>query len=102
MAARCGAARMCAAQHPRPHVLIPWRGGRSAATTSSPARMMEVVVHGEDVAASVGFTSPPLPDDVLSPVVHLLTRPRRAPHGQGAVVSALSRAERAPRTIAAF
>jgi hypothetical protein len=64
--------------------------------------MMEIVVHGEDVAASVGFEAPRVPDTVLGPVLALLTRLAVRRHGQGAVVSALSRAERAPRTISAF
>jgi hypothetical protein len=39
---------------------------------------------------------------VLAPVVALLTRLAVRRHGQGAVVSALTRTERAPRTISAF
>ena len=89
-------------QHPDRAVLIPWTGWALRRDDFLTGRMMEIVVHGEDVAASVGFTSSPLPDDVLTPVVALLTRLAVRRHGQGAVVSALSRAERAPRTISAF
>ncbi len=83
-------------------VLIPWTGWALRRDDFLTGRMMEVVVHGEDVAASVGFTSPSLPDDVLGPVLALLTRLAVRRHGQGAVVSALTRSERAPRTISAF
>jgi hypothetical protein len=83
-------------------VLIPWAGWALRRDDFLTGRMMEVVVHGEDVAASVGFTAPALPHDALAPVLALLTRLAVRRHGQGAVVSALSRAERAPRTISAF
>ncbi|TQM62252.1 maleylpyruvate isomerase N-terminal domain-containing protein [Humibacillus xanthopallidus] len=83
-------------------VLIPWAGWSLNLDDFLTGRLMEVVVHGEDVAASVGFTSPALPREVLDPVLLLLTRLAVTRHGQGAVVSALTRAERAPRTISAF
>jgi hypothetical protein len=83
-------------------VLIPWSGWSLVRDDFLTGRMMEVVVHGEDVAASVGFEAPRLPDDVLDPVLRLLTHLAVRRHGQGAVVSALTRAERAPRTISAF
>ena len=102
VAARAALPDVLADQHPDWAVLIPWTGWALRRDDFLTGRMMEIVVHGEDVAASVGFTSPPLPDDVLSPVVALLTRLAVRRHGQGAVVSALSRAERAPRTISAF
>jgi hypothetical protein len=102
VAAREALPRLLAGQAADRAVLVPWQGwalGRDDFLTS---RMMEVVVHGEDVAASVGFTAPVLPDAVLDPVLRLLTHLSAARHGQGAVVSALSRSERAPRTISAF
>jgi hypothetical protein len=43
-----------------------------------------------------------LPDEVLGPVLALLTRLAVRRHGQSAVVAALSRAERAPGAINAF
>lgn len=83
-------------------VLIPWAGWSLSLDDFLTGRLMEIVVHGEDVAASVGFTSPALPREVLDPVLALLTRLAVTRHGQGAVVSALTRAERTPRTISAF
>lgn len=83
-------------------VLIPWTGWALRRDDFLTGRMMEIVVHGEDVAASLGFTTPTLADEALAPVLALLTRLALRRHGQAAVVSALSRAERAPRTISAF
>ncbi|EWT00520.1 hypothetical protein N865_14695 [Intrasporangium oryzae NRRL B-24470] len=83
-------------------VLIPWAGWALRRDDFLTGRMMEIVVHGEDVAASVGFEAPRLPREVLDPVLGLLTRLAVVRHGQGAVVSALTRAERAPRSITAF
>lgn len=83
-------------------VLIPWQGWSLSRDDFLTARMMEIVVHGEDVAASVGIAAPPLPPDVLDPVLRLLTRLAVRRHGQAAVVAALTRSERAPRTISAF
>jgi len=102
VAARAELPGVLADQHADRAVLIPWTGWALQRDDFLTGRMMEIVVHGEDVAASVGFTSPPLPDDVLAPVVALLTRLAVRRHGQGAVVSALTRTERAPRTISAF
>ncbi|GAB3877510.1 maleylpyruvate isomerase N-terminal domain-containing protein [Terrabacter terrigena] len=100
--ARAVLPELLAAQPADRAVLIPWAGWALRRDDFLTGRMMEVVVHGEDVAASLGFDSPHLPDEVLAPVLALLTRLAVRKHGQGAVVSALSRAERAPRTISAF
>lgn len=102
LAAREELPDVLAEQHADRAVLIPWTGWALRRDDFLTGRMMEVVVHGEDVAASVGIPAPPLPDDVLAPVLALLTRLAVRRHGQGVVVSALSRAERAPPTISAF
>jgi len=83
-------------------VLIPWQGWSLVRDDFLTTRMMEVVVHGEDLAASTGISAPLLPTDVLDPVLRLLTRLAVRRHGQAAVVAALTRSERAPRTISAF
>lgn len=83
-------------------VLIPWAGWSMVLDDFLTGRMLEIVVHGEDVAASVGFTAPELSRAVLDPVVGLLTRLAMRRHGQGNVVAALTRTERSPRTISAF
>jgi hypothetical protein len=63
-------------------------------------RMMEIVVHSDDLALSADITTPTLPPHVFEPVLDLLSRLAVIRHGQSAVLRALSRAERAPTTIA--
>ena len=65
-------------------------------------RLMELVVHSDDLAVSVGLPTPPLPTTATDAVVDLLTRLSARRHGPTAVIRALSRAERAPASIAAF
>ena len=65
-------------------------------------RLIELVVHSDDLAASVGLETPQLPADVVDPVVDLLARLAVHRHGPTAVIRTLSRAERAPATISAF
>jgi len=65
-------------------------------------RMLELVVHSDDLAVSAGIDPPPLPAPVLDPVITLLAQLAIRKHGQSAVLRALSRAERAPATIAAI
>ncbi|GAA1131671.1 hypothetical protein GCM10009630_31970 [Kribbella jejuensis] len=65
-------------------------------------RTMELVVHADDLAVSVGLATPEFPVNVTDSVIDLLTRLSVRRHGPAAVVRALSRAERAPATITAF
>jgi hypothetical protein len=65
-------------------------------------RMMEIGVHSDDLAVSVGIATPDLPDAVLQPVISLLSNLAVRRHGQVAVLRALSRAERAPAAINAI
>jgi hypothetical protein len=64
--------------------------------------MMELVVHGDDLAASVGLETPIYPEGVVGPVVGLLTGVAMRRHGQTAVPRGLSRPQRAPASISAF
>ncbi|GIH05794.1 hypothetical protein Rhe02_38610 [Rhizocola hellebori] len=65
-------------------------------------RMMEISVHSDDLAYSVGIDAPALPPIVLEPVLSLLTSLAVRRHGASAVLRALTRAERAPQLINAF
>ncbi|MEQ7123091.1 maleylpyruvate isomerase N-terminal domain-containing protein [Actinopolymorpha sp. B11F2] len=65
-------------------------------------RLMELVVHSDDLAVSVGVPTPPVPESAARTVVDLLSGIAVRRHGTTAVIRALSRAERAPSTIAAF
>ncbi|MEJ3745952.1 maleylpyruvate isomerase N-terminal domain-containing protein [Actinomycetes bacterium KLBMP 9797] len=83
-------------------VHLPWTGWSLTVDDFLTTRMMEITVHSDDLAVSVGIAPPELPAHVLDPVLALLTRLAVRRHGQAAVVRALSRAERAPATIAAI
>ncbi|MEZ5096474.1 MAG: maleylpyruvate isomerase N-terminal domain-containing protein [Nocardioides sp.] len=65
-------------------------------------RLMEIAVHSDDLAASVGVPTPEQPPEVLEPVLALLARLSVERHGQPAVLRALTRSERAHGTISAF
>jgi hypothetical protein len=65
-------------------------------------RVMEIVVHSDDLAVSVDVAPPRLPDPVLGPVLALLVGISLRRHGQAALVRTLSRSERAPRSVSAF
>lgn len=63
-------------------------------------RLVELVVHSDDLAVSVDIATPALPAQVFEPVLDTLARLAVSRHGQSALLRALSRAERAPATIA--
>ncbi|WP_367322901.1 maleylpyruvate isomerase N-terminal domain-containing protein [Streptomyces sp. HUAS ZL42] len=63
-------------------------------------RLMELVVHADDLACSVGLPTPRFPERVTAPVVELLARLAVRRHGTVDVVRGLARAERAPASIA--
>jgi hypothetical protein len=65
-------------------------------------RVMELVVHLDDLAVSVGMPTPPLPPEATDAAIRLLADIAAWRHGPLAVVRALARQERAPATIAAF
>ncbi|TWP50903.1 hypothetical protein FKR81_17630 [Lentzea tibetensis] len=65
-------------------------------------RMMELAVHVDDLACSVGVETPELPESAVQTVVDLLSRLAVRRHGAVPVLRALSRAERAPGSIAAI
>ncbi|MEU9917789.1 maleylpyruvate isomerase N-terminal domain-containing protein [Streptomyces sp. NPDC051001] len=65
-------------------------------------RMVELAVHMDDLAVSVGLGVPELAGSALDPVVALLTGLAVRRHGQAAVLRALTRAERAPAAINVF
>jgi len=65
-------------------------------------RMLEITIHCDDLAYSVGVDTPPQPPEAIAAVVTLLAQLAVRRHGPTAVLRALSRAERAPDTIAAI
>ncbi len=66
------------------------------------SRMMELLVHCDDLAVSAGIATPEQPGTAVEQVIDLLSRLAVLRHGATAVLRTLSRAERAPGTIAAF
>ena len=83
-------------------VRMPWWGWALSFDDFLVTRMMEIAVHSDDLAVSLDVEPPALPPAVLEPVLALLVGVSVLRHGQPAVVRALSRAERAPGSIAAF
>ncbi|WP_246114034.1 maleylpyruvate isomerase N-terminal domain-containing protein [Streptomyces montanus] len=65
-------------------------------------RMMELAVHTDDLAVSVGIAAPELPAAAFDPVLTLLARLAARRHGQAALLRALARTERAPSAINAL
>ncbi|MDT0341585.1 maleylpyruvate isomerase N-terminal domain-containing protein [Streptomyces litchfieldiae] len=65
-------------------------------------RLVELVVHLDDLAVSLEVTTPPVPAEASDAVTVCLTRIAVARHGALPVMRALSRRERATGPIAAF
>jgi len=91
-----------AGAEPGAAVLIPWQGWSLTLPDWLVTREMEIVVHSDDLAASVGLATPEFPESVLTPVLALLTGVAVRRHGQAALVRALSRPQRAPSSVSAF
>lgn len=83
-------------------VYVPWQGWALTTDDFLTTRMMEMVVHGDDLASSVGLPMPTYAEGVLEPVLGLLTGVAVRRHGQAAVVRALSRPQRAAGPVSAF
>ncbi len=96
------AARLLAEEAEPGVVRLPWWTWSLAFEDFLVTRMMEITVHSDDLAASIGVQPPELPATVLEPVLSLLVGVAVLRHGQSAVVRALSRSERAPASISAF
>jgi hypothetical protein len=83
-------------------VYIPWQGWGLDTDDFLVTRLMEMVVHADDVAASVAVPVPQFGPGVLDPVLRLLSALSVRRNGQDALVRALTRPQRAPATVAAF
>ncbi len=87
---------------PPPFTFIPWQGWSLATDDFLVTRLMEMVVHADDLAASVDVPTPQFGPTVLDPVFRLLTALAVRRHGQDALVRTLARPQRAPTTVSAF
>jgi len=85
-----------------PTVGLPWAGTALRTDDFLVTRLMEIVVHSDDLAASVDVPVPAFAPEALGPVLTLLTDLSLRRHGQDALVRALSRPQRAPGSISAF
>lgn len=65
-------------------------------------RVLELVVHADDLAVSLGLPTPPMPAPATEATIRLLSRLATWRHGPLDVIRALARRERAPATIAAL
>jgi hypothetical protein len=83
-------------------VALPWAGWSLTLDDYLVTRIMEIAVHSDDLALSVGVPTPELPDPVLDVALGLLCRLAVRRHGQPAVLRAFSRVERAPASINAI
>ena len=83
-------------------IFIPWQGWALTTDDFLVTRSMELMVHSDDLAASVGLATPDFPDTIAAHVVDLLGGVAMRRHGQAAVVRTLSRPQRAPSSVSAF
>ncbi|MFG2003755.1 maleylpyruvate isomerase N-terminal domain-containing protein [Spirillospora sp. NPDC048911] len=83
-------------------VHMPWNGWSLLLDDFLVTRTMELTVHSDDLAVSVGVPTLTASPEAADAVAVLLTRLAVRRHGLTPVMRALSRAERAPSTIAAF
>jgi uncharacterized protein (TIGR03083 family) len=83
-------------------VFLPWVQWSLSLDDLLVTRLMELAVHSDDLAVSVGLPTPVLPEEVADIVAFLLARLAVRRHGLTPVLRALSRTERAPTSIAAF
>ena len=83
-------------------VFLPQTGWALSLGDFLTTRTMELAVHMDDLAVSVGLPARELPDAAFDPVLVLLARLAARRHGQAALLRALARAERAPAAINAI
>jgi hypothetical protein len=85
-----------------PVTYVPWQDCALTTEDFLVVRAMEIVVHADDLAASVGLPTPQFDDDVAHPVAALLAVLSTQRHGISATVRTLARAERADAPTSAF
>ena len=85
-----------------PVAYVPWQDCALAIEDFLVVRVMEIVVHADDLSVSVGLPTPTFVDEVTDPVVALLATLHARRNGAGAAVRTLARAERADARANAF
>jgi Mycothiol maleylpyruvate isomerase N-terminal domain len=87
---------------PERPVFLPWTGWSLTLVDYLRTRALELLVHSDDLAISVGIETPEVPPEAARNVINTLIAMSVRKHGVTAVLRALSRRERAPHTIAAI
>lgn len=90
------------AEPPERVIQLPWGPWALSLDDYLITRLLELAVHCDDLAASIGVNTPALPAGGLDTVIGVLCQMAARRHGQAALIRTLSRAERAPKTIAAL
>jgi hypothetical protein len=90
------------AEPPERVIQLPWGPWALSLDDYLITRLLELAVHCDDLAVSIGVNTPALPVAGLDTVIGLLCQLATRRHGQTALIRTLSRAERAPKTIAAL
>ncbi len=85
-----------------PTTYVPWQNCVLATDDFLVVRLMEMVVHADDLACSVGMPTPEFSPEVFEPVLALLAALAARRHGEGPVLRTLSRGERAAGPVSAF
>ena len=85
-----------------PATYVPWQDCALQLDDFLACRLLEIVVHADDLAASLDLPTPRFEPEVLDPVLGLMAALSQRRHGQDAVVRALARAERAAGSVSAF
>lgn len=93
---------LIAAAPPDLVVHLIWTGWNLTFDDFLTTRLLELVVHSDDLAVSIDVPPPPIPPSAAEAVVSVLTSIALRRHGATAVIRTLSRAERAPTTITAL
>jgi hypothetical protein len=83
-------------------VFFPWEDWALTVHDLLVSRLVELVVHADDLAAGLGVDPPRFPDEAVRPVLAALAGIAVDKHGQTAVLRALSRPQRAPASVSAF
>lgn len=81
---------------------VPWQDCTLPTDDFLVVRLMEVVVHADDLAVSLGVDPPVFVPEVMEPVLALLAALAARRRGQGSVLRALSRHERSAGSVSAF
>ena len=83
-------------------VFLPWAGWSLTVEDYLHTRALEILVHSDDLAVSIGIDTPDVPEKTARIVINTLLTMSLREHGVTPVLRTLSRRERAPRTIAAI